>query len=56
MQQVNSIVRIPPDVWTLGWSPELSTEPGFALPPIPVDLLQETDVLNQFIFRYRLFF
>lgn len=52
MPVVNSIVRIPPDMWTLGWAPQFSGEQGTTLPPIPVELLQETDVLKQFIFRF----
>nr|XP_045607422.1 huntingtin-like isoform X3 [Procambarus clarkii] len=55
MPVVNSIVRIPPDMWTLGWSPQFSGEHGTNLPPIQVELLQETDVLKQFIFRMQLF-
>ena len=48
---LNSVVRVPPDVWALGWSPQFSGEHSTTLPPIPVDLLQEADVLKQFIFR-----
>lgn len=52
MPVVNSVVRIPPDMWTLGWTPQFSGEHGTNLPPVPVELLQETDVLKQFIFRF----
>ncbi|ROT64935.1 Huntingtin [Penaeus vannamei] len=55
MPVVNSVVRIPPDVWTLGWSPQFSGENGTTLPPVHNDLLQETDVLKQFVFRLELF-
>ncbi|KAG7155913.1 Huntingtin-like [Homarus americanus] len=55
MPVVNSVVRIPPDIWTLGWTFQFSGEHGTTLPPIPVELLQETDVLKQFVFRTELF-
>lgn len=55
MPVVNSVVRIPPDVWTLGWSPQFSGENGTTLPPVHNDLLQETDVLKQFVFRLVVF-
>ncbi|CAL4176844.1 unnamed protein product, partial [Meganyctiphanes norvegica] len=55
MPILNSVVRIPPDVWTMGWSPDFSGDHGTLLPPLPQDLLQETDVLKQFIFRQELF-
>ena len=51
MPIVNSVVRIPPDMWTLGWLPQFTGDHGTNLPPIPVELLPETDVLKQFVFR-----
>ncbi|XP_050730332.1 huntingtin-like isoform X2 [Eriocheir sinensis] len=52
---LNSVVRVAPDVWALGWTPQFTGEHSTSLPPVPVDLLQETDVLKQFIFRMELF-
>ena len=48
---LNSVVRVPPDVWALGWAPQFSGEHNTSLPPIPVDFLQEADILKEFIFR-----
>ncbi|XP_076067326.1 huntingtin isoform X2 [Oratosquilla oratoria] len=55
MPVVNSVVRTPTDLWSLGWSPEMAGDHGTTLPPLPVELLQETDVLKQFVFRVQLF-
>ncbi|KAK3887735.1 hypothetical protein Pcinc_008172 [Petrolisthes cinctipes] len=55
MPAVNSVVRMPPDLWALGWTPQFTGDHSTTLPPIPVRLLQETDVLKQFIFRVELF-
>lgn len=52
MPVVNSVVWMPPDLWALGWSPQFTGDHNTTLPPIPVRLLQETDVLKQFIFRF----
>lgn len=52
---LNSVVRVPPDVWALGWAPQFSGEHSTSLPPIPVDFLQEADILKEFIFRVELF-
>ena len=48
---VNSFVRVPPIVWKLGW--QLTLEGSFKteLPPLPVEILKEKDVLKEFIFR-----
>ena len=44
----NSYVRIPPIVWKMGWNNEhLGTE----LPPLPIDILREKDVLQDFVLR-----
>lgn len=48
---VNSYVRIPPIVWKFGWDP---TPDGFyntELPPLPVDIMKEKDVLKEFVHR-----
>jgi hypothetical protein len=49
---VNSYVATPPDVWRHGWAVELSGPYNTSVPPLPVDYLQDTDVLQQLIFRF----
>ncbi|XP_075400754.1 huntingtin isoform X2 [Tenrec ecaudatus] len=48
---VNSYTRVPPLVWKLGWSPTPGGEFGTVLPEIPVEFLQEKEVLKEFIYR-----
>ncbi|ESO95031.1 hypothetical protein LOTGIDRAFT_160793 [Lottia gigantea] len=48
---VNSYARVPPLVWKLGWSPSPTGNLKTHLPPVPVDYLQEKDVLEEFVFR-----
>lgn len=48
---VNSYVATPPDVWRQGWAPELSGPCRTFVPPLPVDYLQDIDVLQQLVFR-----
>ncbi|XP_013398873.1 huntingtin [Lingula anatina] len=48
---VNSYARTPPLVWKLGWMPAPGGETKTKLPPLPLDFLQEKDVLREFIFR-----
>lgn len=47
----NSYVATPPDVWQQGWAPELSGPSHTFVPPLPIDYLQDIDVLRQLIFR-----
>lgn len=49
---VNSYVVTPPDVWRQCWATELSGPFHTSVPPLPVDYLQDIDVLQQLIFRY----
>ena len=44
----NSYVRIPPLVWKMGWGDD---EHGKELPPLPIDILREKDVLQDFVLR-----
>jgi hypothetical protein len=48
---VNSFTRIPPIVWKSGWQPDVEGPFSTELPPLPVDILKEKDVLQEFIFR-----
>ena len=47
----NSFARIPPVVWKLGWMPPTEGAFGTELPPLPVDILKEKDVLKEFVLR-----
>ena len=44
----NSYVRVPPVVWKMGWG---DGEHGTELPPLPIDILREKDVLQDFVLR-----
>jgi hypothetical protein len=44
---INSYARIPGIVWKLGWAPTPTGEPRTQLPPLPLDLLQDKDVLEE---------
>ncbi len=44
----NSYVRIPPIVWKMGWGDD---QHGTELPPLPIDILREKDVLQDFVLR-----
>ena len=48
---VNTYARTPPIVWRLGWSPSPTGTHRTQLPPLPVEFLQEKDVLKEFVTR-----
>lgn len=48
---VNSYVLTPPNAWQQGWHVELSGTFSTLVPPLPIDFLQEIDVLEEFVFR-----
>ncbi|XP_076265784.1 huntingtin isoform X2 [Rhynchophorus ferrugineus] len=48
---VNSYNLIPSRVWKLGWQPVLSGKFSTQVPPLPIEMLQEVDVLEEYIFR-----
>ena len=52
---INSYARVPGIVWKLGWTPTPTGEPRTQLPPLPLDLLQDKDVLKEFVFRINTF-
>lgn len=46
------LVLFPPSqVWKLGWSPKPGGDFGTVFPEIPVEFLQEKEVLKEFIYR-----
>lgn len=49
---VNSYILTPPTAWKSGWTPQLSGTFNTQVPPLPIDLLQEIDILEEFIYRY----
>ncbi|XP_033756060.1 huntingtin-like [Pecten maximus] len=48
---LNSYARTPSIVWKMGWIPSPNGEPKTKLPPLPVDFLEDKDVLREYIFR-----
>ncbi|XP_049777630.1 huntingtin [Schistocerca cancellata] len=54
MPLINSYVITPPDVWRHGWQVELNGPAKTHVPPIPVEYLQDIDLLQQLIFRVTL--
>lgn len=48
---VNSYILIPAQVWKSEWSPELFGAYYTQVPPLPIEFLQDIDVLEEFIFR-----
>lgn len=54
LPSVNSYVLIPPTAWKSGWTSELSGSFNTQASPLPIDHLQEIDILEEFIFRYML--
>lgn len=51
---VNSYVLIPPTAWKNGWLSDLSGTFNTQASPLPIDYLQEIDILEEFIFRIHL--
>ncbi|CAH0556043.1 unnamed protein product [Brassicogethes aeneus] len=54
MSVVNSYVLIPTKVWKTGWEPKMSGTFFTQVPPLPIELLQEIDILEEYIFRITL--
>ncbi|XP_053407184.1 huntingtin-like isoform X2 [Mercenaria mercenaria] len=48
---LNSFARTPPIVWKMGWIPTPSGEPKTKLPPLPIDLMLDKEVLREFVHR-----
>uniref|UniRef100_A0AAR5QD03 Huntingtin n=1 Tax=Dendroctonus ponderosae TaxID=77166 RepID=A0AAR5QD03_DENPD len=48
---VNSYNFVPYRVWKLGWEPKLTGKFLTQIPPLPIDMLQEIDVLEEYVFR-----
>lgn len=51
---VNSYVLTPPMVWNHGWSVELAGSFNTQVPPLPIEYLQDIEVLEEFVFRVTL--
>ncbi|KAL4231691.1 hypothetical protein ACF0H5_009269 [Mactra antiquata] len=51
---LNSFARTPPIVWKMGWIPTPSGEPKTKLPPLPIDLMLDKEVLREFVNRISL--
>ncbi|XP_070540509.1 huntingtin-like isoform X2 [Ptychodera flava] len=48
---VNSYARTPHIVWKMGWMPTPSGELKSKLPPLPIEYLQDKEVLKEFVYR-----
>ena len=46
-----SYVRIPPELWRLDWDVKASGEDKTSFPNLPMDYLQDLDILKQYILR-----
>ena len=51
---VNSYARTPPLVWKMGWVPVPEGPLKTELPPLPIEILKEKDVLDEFVRRVNL--
>lgn len=51
---VNSFARTLPLVWKMGWVPVLEGPLKTELPPLPIEILKEKDVLDEFVRRVNL--
>ncbi|XP_046383294.1 huntingtin isoform X2 [Ischnura elegans] len=54
MPLVNSYALVPPEALKQGWKVEPTGSHKTQLPPLPIEYLQEVEVLEQFIFRVSL--
>ena len=46
-----SYVRIPPELWRLDWEVKATGEERTSFPNLPMDYLQDLDILKQYILR-----
>ncbi|XP_030750206.1 huntingtin isoform X2 [Sitophilus oryzae] len=51
---VNSYNLVPSRVWKLGWEPTMTGRFSTQVPAIPIDMLQEIDVFEEYLFRVNL--
>ena len=51
---VNSYARTVPLVWKMGWAPVCEGPLKTELPPLPIEILKEKDVLEEFVKRVNL--
>ncbi|KAF4521052.1 hypothetical protein B566_EDAN008124 [Ephemera danica] len=54
LSPLNSYAATPPEVWHHGWDVSLEGPSSTLVPPLPVELLLETEILEQFIYRLTL--
>ena len=48
---VNTYARTPHLVWKIGWMPTPEGPLKTELPPVPIEILKEKEVLNEFVLR-----
>ena len=50
LNKVTLYLRIPPELWTLGWSPMTDLE-NLTFPSIPIEYLHDKDILEVYVKR-----
>ena len=51
MDKVTQYLRIPPELWSLGWSPMVMDLENLAFASIPIDYLHDKDILEVYVKR-----
>ena len=51
LEKLTLYMRIPPELWTLGWNPEISDLDHLAFPSIPIEFLHDKDILQVYVKR-----
>ena len=51
LDKVTQYLRIPPELWSLGWSPMVMDLENLAFASIPIDYLHDKDILEVYVKR-----
>ena len=51
MDKVTQYLRIPPELWSLGWSPMVMDLENLSFASIPIDYLHDKDILEVYVKR-----
>ena len=47
----NTYMRVPPEIWKLGWDPEVHPDAPTKFPLLPVEFLEELEILSDYVLR-----
>ena len=47
----NTYIRVPPEIWKLGWDPEVHPDAPTKFPLLPVEFLEELEILSDYVLR-----